>query len=99
MLSDEAKNAVKSELTQFASSLNLSDDQKSRLKTALENAREKLEDMRKDNPNISKADVIAKLKDARAPLRERISSFLTPDQLSKWDAEVAKAKSFLGYSS
>jgi transcription initiation factor TFIIIB Brf1 subunit/transcription initiation factor TFIIB len=99
MLSDEAKNAVKSELTQFASSLNLSDDQKSRLKTALENAREKLEDMRKDNPNISKADVIAKLKEARAPLRERISSFLTPDQLSKWDAEVAKAKSFLGYSS
>jgi transcription initiation factor TFIIIB Brf1 subunit/transcription initiation factor TFIIB len=99
MLSDEAKNAVKSELTQFASNLNLSDDQKSRLKTALENAREKLEDMRKDNPNISKADVIAKLKEARAPLRERISSFLTPDQLSKWDAEVAKAKSFLGYSS
>ena len=99
MLSDEAKESIKSELTQFASSLNLSDDQKSRLKTALENAREKLEDMRKTNPNISKADVMAKLKEARAPLRERITSFLTPDQLSKWDAEVAKAKSFLGYSS
>ena len=44
-------------------------------------------------------NVMAKLKEARAPLRERITSFLTPDQLSKWDAEVAKAKSFLGYSS
>ena len=99
MLSNEAKNAVKSELTQFASSLNLSDDQKSRLRTALENAREKLEDMRKAHPNISKEDVIAKLKAARQPLRERISGFLTPDQLSKWDAQVAKAKSFLGYSS
>jgi periplasmic protein CpxP/Spy len=99
MLSDEIKNAIKSELTQFGSNLNLSDEQKSRLKTALENAREKLEDMRKDNPNISKADMISKLKEARAPLRERISSFLNPDQLSKWDAEVAKAKSFLGYSS
>ena len=99
MLSDEAKEAIKSELTQFASSLNLSDDQKSRLKTALENGREKLEAMRESNPSISKGDVMAKLKEARAPLRERISSFLTPDQLSKWDAEVAKAKSFLGYSS
>ena len=75
MLSDEAKKSIKSELTQFASSLDLSDDQKSRLKTALENAREKLEDMRKTNPNISKADVMAKLKEARAPLRERITSF------------------------
>ena len=99
MISDEAKAAIKSELTQFASSLNLSDDQKSRLRTALENAREKLEDMRKAHPNISKEDVIAKLKAARQPLRERISGFLTPDQLSKWDAQVAKAKSFLGYSS
>jgi protein CpxP len=99
MLSNEAKEAIKGELMQFASSLSLSDDQKGRLRTALENAREKFEDMRKDHPDISKADVMAKLKEARAPLRERLSSFLNPDQMSKWDAEVAKAKSFLGYSS
>ena len=99
MLSNDIKEAIKSELTQFASSLKLSDDQKSHLKSALENAREKFEDMRKDHPDISKADVMAKLKAAREPLRQRLSNFLTPDQLSKWDAEVAKAKSFLGYSS
>ena len=99
MLSNDVKEAIKGELAQFASSLNLSDEQKGRLRTALENARQKLEDMRKDHPNISKADVIAKLKEARGPLRERLSSFLTPDQLSKWDVEVGKAKSFLGYSS
>ena len=98
MLSDEIKEAIKNELSQFASSMNLTDDQKSRLKAALENAREKFESMRKDNPNISKADVMAKLKEARAPLRERLSGFLSADQLSKWDAEIAKAKSFLGYS-
>ena len=97
-LSPEAREAIKSELSRFASSLNLSDDQKSRLKTALELAREKFEEMRKDHPEISKADVAAKLREARAPLRERLSNFLTEAQLAKWDAEVAKAKSFLGYS-
>ena len=45
-----------------------------------------------------KADVIAKLRQARGPLRERVSAFLTPEQLTKWDAEVTKAKAFLGYS-
>jgi len=32
----------------------------------------------------------------RAEIRERVEKFLNPDQLSKWDAEVAKAKEFLG---
>src|SRR5262245_27276621 len=98
-LSPEATEAVQSELKRFAADLNLSDDQKSRLKTALENAREKLDDIRKSNPDLTRADVIAKLKEVRAPLRERVQAFLTPDQLTKWDAEVAKAKAFLGYTS
>ncbi len=97
-LSPEATEAVQSELKRFAADLNLSEDQKTRLKSALENAREKLDEVRKNNPDITKADVIAKLKGARAPLRERVVAFLTPEQLTKWDAEVAKAKAFLGYA-
>jgi Zn-dependent oligopeptidase len=97
-LSPEATEAVQTELKRFAADLNLSEDQKTRLKTALESAREKLDEVRKNNPDITKADVIAKLKEARAPLRERVVAFLTPEQLTKWDAEVAKAKAFLGYS-
>ena len=97
--SPEATEAVQTELKRFAADLNLSEDQKTRLKTALENAREKLDEIRKSNPDVTKADVIAKLREARAPLRERVSAFLTPEQLTKWDAEVAKAKAFLGYSS
>ena len=98
-LSPEATEAVQSELKRFAADLNLSEDQKTRLKTALENAREKLDEIRKTHPDVTRADVIAKLKEVRAPLRERVVSFLTPEQLTKWDAEVAKAKAFLGYSS
>ena len=76
-LSPEATEAVQSELKRFAADLNLSEDQKTRLKTALESAREKLDEIRKNNPDITKADVIAKLKEARAPLRERVVAFLT----------------------
>ena len=98
-LSPEATQAVETELKRFATDLNLSEDQKTRLKSALENARDKLDEVRKNHPDITKADAIEKLKAARAPLRQRVEAFLTPDQLQKWDAEVAKAKSFLGYGS
>jgi len=87
---------VETELKRFASDLNLSDAQKSQLRTALENAHEKIDEIRQKNPNISKADVVAKLKENRGALRERVVKFLTPDQLTKWDAEVTKAKNFLG---
>ena len=85
-------------MKRFAADLNLSDDQKSRLKSELESAREKLDEIRKNNPDITRADVVAKIKGAREPLRERVVAFLTPEQLTKWDAEVSKAKAFLGYA-
>ena len=96
MLSSEAKQAVVAELKRIGGELNLSDDQKTRLQTALENAREKIEDVRKANPNMTQDEVIAKLRSVRDVARERLVQFLTPDQLAKWDAEIKKAKSFLG---
>jgi len=99
MLSPEAKQAVATELKRIAGDLNLSDDQKSKLQTALENAREKIDEFRQSNPDMSRADVIAKLKSVRGTARERLEKFLTPVQLGKWDAEMAKAKSFLGIDS
>ena len=99
MLSPDAKQAVAAELKRFAGDLSLSDDQKSKLQTALENAREKLDEIRQANPDMSRADVIAKLKSVRVTARERLVDFLTPEQLGKWDAEIAKAKTFLGIGS
>ena len=96
MLSTEAKQAVVTELKRIAGELNLSDDQKTRLQTALENAREKIDEIRKAHPDLSQADVIAKLRSVRDVARERVVQFLSPDQLAKWDAEVKKAKNFLG---
>jgi len=75
--------------TRIAADLKLTDAQKAQLKTALETAREK-------NPNLTRADVLAKLMAERSTARERVVQFFTPEQLAKWDAEVAKAKMFLG---
>ena len=99
MLSPEAKQAVVAELKRIAGDLNLSDDQKSKLSTALENAREKLDEIRQAHPDLTKADVIEKLKSVRVSARERLVNFLTPEQLAKWDAEMAKARTFLGIGS
>ena len=92
----ETAKIVEADLKQFAADLNLSDAQKAQLKTALENAREKLDQIRQNNPDVTRADVIAKLQAERGSLRERVVKFFTPEQLAKWDAGVARAKTFLG---
>jgi len=92
----ETAEIVATELRRIAGELNLSDAQKAQLKTGLENARERLEEIRAKHPDVTKADVIAKIIEQRASLRERLVKFLTPEQLAKWDSEVAKARTFLG---
>lgn len=92
----EEREQVASELKRFAQDLNLTDQQKEKLQAALVDAREKLAEYHKKNPNTSRADIIAHVKEHRDEIRQRISNFLSPDQLTKWNAEVAKAKEFLG---
>ena len=53
MLSSEAKQAVLTELKRIGGELNLSDDQKTRLQGALENAREKIDEIRKAHPDMN----------------------------------------------
>jgi periplasmic protein CpxP/Spy len=95
-LTTEQLEGLTSEIKQFASGLNLSDDQKSKLRTSLTDAYEQLQTYKSQNPNASKEDLMKKIADNRTAIRQRLTNFLTPDQLSKWDAEVGKAKEFLG---
>jgi hypothetical protein len=46
---------------------------------------------------VTRADVIKKLAAERDQIREHVVKFLTPEQLTKWDAEIAKARTFLGH--
>jgi protein CpxP len=92
----ELIEVVEAELKRFATDLDLSDAQKTQLKTALENAHDKVDEVRQRNPNISREEVVSKLKEARDSIRERVVKFFTPEQLAKWDQQVTKAKTFLG---
>jgi len=94
----EIARVVETELKRFAAELNLSDAQKTQLKTVLENAGERMDVIREQNPDITKPEVMAKLKEVRSSLRERVEKFFTPEQLAKWDAGIAKAKNFLGHT-
>ena len=95
-LTAEQREQVATELKRFAGDLNLTDEQKEKLQTALTEGREKVGEYLTNNPNTTKADIIAKVRAHRDEIRQRVVKFLTPEQLSKWDSEVAKAKEFLG---
>ena len=95
-LTTEQREQVATELKRFAEDLNLTDEQKEKLQAALTEAREKVGDYLRDNPNTTKADIIAKVREHRDEIRQRVVKFLSPEQLGKWDSEVAKAKEFLG---
>ena len=95
-LSTEEREQVVTELKRFASDLNLTDDQKEKLRVALTEAREKIAEFLQQNPNTTKADVISTVVANRDAIRQRVVNFLSPEQLEKWDAEKAKAKDFLG---
>jgi predicted transcriptional regulator len=96
ILSPEEREQVAEELKRFGTSLNLSDDQKQKLQGFLTDAREKVQEYKRANPNASAQDLLKEVAANRSALRERLEKFLNPDQLTKWDAEVAKAKEFLG---
>ena len=90
----ELIETVQAELKRFATELDLSEDQKTQLRTGLENAHDRIEEARERNP--SRLEVISKVREARSSLRERVETFLNPEQLTKWDKEVTRAKTFLG---
>ena len=96
-MTTEVRTKIEEELKRFGSDLNLSDSQKSQLRTAFEKAEDKIEEIRKNNPDVTRADVMQKLAGARDQIREHVVKFLTPEQLTKWDAEISKAKMFLGH--
>lgn len=89
-------NTITTELKRFGTELNLTDAQKEQLKTFLTEKYQKLQEFRQQNPNASKEDLARNLATIRSSGREKLEKFLTSDQLKKWDAEMAKAKDFLG---
>ena len=95
-LTPDQREQVANELKKFSGDLNLTDDQKNKLRGFMEQAREKVQAYRTANPNASKADIMKAIGQHRDQIREQVVKFLTPDQLTKWDSAVKNAKEFLG---
>ena len=95
-LTPEQRNTIAAELKGLVSSLNLSDDQKQRLQGFMTEASEKVQEYKQQNPNASQQDLVKKVAENRAAIRQRLENFLTPEQLQKWDTEIGKAREFLG---
>jgi hypothetical protein len=96
-LPPHAHEAIRKELKRFARDLNLSDEQKRKLHERLASAAKKLHEYKNSHPDVTRQDAIKAVESHRAELRAAVESFLTPEQLKKWDVEVAKAKEFLGF--
>jgi len=97
-MSPEKLDAVTTELKRIGQSLNLSDAQKTQLRTFLADKYAKIQEFRQQNPSVSQQDLIQRIKSVRGSLREHVVKFLTPEQLQKWDTEVGKAREFLGHN-
>jgi Spy/CpxP family protein refolding chaperone len=96
-LTREQLDAVVGEQKQIGADLNLTDEQKQKLQACMTEASEKVQEYKQQNPSATREEIAKKVLDNRAALRQRVVNVLTPEQLAKWDAEVAKAKEFLGH--
>ena len=96
-LTAEQVDGIKNEIKRIGGDLNLSDEQKTKLHERLAAAAEKLHEYKASHPNVTRDDVIKAVQSHRTELRAAVERFLTPEQLKKWDADVAKAKDFLGF--
>lgn len=90
---------VAEDLRQIATGLNLSDEQKEKVRTALIGAREKILQYKQENSSVTREQILAKIAENRSAIRERVVAFLTPDQLAKWDAAIANLKDGMGQKS
>jgi len=96
-MNDEQAQAIRNELKRIGGNLNLSDEQKTKLHERMAFAAGRLHEYKKSHPEVTREDVINALRSHRTELREGLERFLTPEQLKTWDAEVSKAKEFLGH--
>jgi periplasmic protein CpxP/Spy len=68
----------------IAKQLDLTDDQKAKIKPIFEDMQKKLAELRKDT-SLSQEDRRAKLKEARDGITAKLKEILTPEQLAKWE--------------
>ena len=70
-------------LKQLSTQLNLTDEQKEKLKPMLQEEFTKVRELRQ-NDTLSREEKTAKLKELRADLQKKVETVLTAEQKEKW---------------
>jgi periplasmic protein CpxP/Spy len=83
--SDEARAQVQDALTRISTELNLTDDQKEKIKPILQSEFSQLKAVR-DDTSLSPEQKQSKAKDIHGSAKSQISSILTPEQQQKWQS-------------
>ena len=68
----------------FATALNLTDDQKPKFQEIMKNAMDKRKTLR-DDTSLTPEDKKAKMKEIQDDMNDQLKALLTPDQYAKWE--------------
>ena len=81
----EAKGAARRErLKQVAQDLNLTKEQKAKLKPILQEEAQKVKELRKDS-SLARAEKLEKVKEIQQDVRAKAKTILTAEQWEKWE--------------
>jgi periplasmic protein CpxP/Spy len=89
--SAQQQENVDSKLQQISQQLNLSEEQKTKLKPILQDEGDQLKAL-KSNTSVSSQDKLQKAKEIRAAHKEQIDAILTPEQKQKWQQMKEQAR-------
>jgi protein CpxP len=81
--SAQQQENVESKLQQISQQLNLSEEQKTKLKPILQDEVDQLKALKSDT-SVSTQEKFQKAKEIRASHKQQIDAILTPDQKQKW---------------
>lgn len=90
-LAQEHQATVENRLEEMSKQLNLTDDQKVKLKPVLQDEMQQLQAAHNDT-SLSHDQKVAKAKEIREAHKAQINDVLTPDQQKKWEEMKKKAK-------
>jgi protein CpxP len=90
-LAQEHPATAESRLEEMSKQLNLTDDQKAKLKPVLQDEAQQLQAVHNDT-SLSHDQKMAKVKEIREAHKPQINNVLTPDQQKKWEEMKKKAK-------
>jgi len=96
-LAQEQQATAESRLEEMSKQLNLTDDQRTKLKPILQDEAQQLQAVHND-ASLSQDKKKAKAKEIHAASKPQINSVLTPDQQKQWKEMKKKAKEQQGKS-